>query len=89
MHRLVHWILVLGSPIRKEDHPMPVRLMHPGEVPKVEAMMRDLWPDADDYDFRDETVFVWERSSGGLGGFISFSLRPWAEGCDCTPVPCM
>src|SRR5262249_22012722 len=28
----------------------------------------------------DETVFVWERSVGGLGG-AWFSLRPWAEGC--------
>lgn len=50
-------------------------------------MMRALWPAAGDYDFRDETVFVWERPVGGLGGFVSFSLRPWAEGCDSTPVP--
>ena len=24
---------------------------------------------------------------GTLGGFVSVSLRPWAEGCDATPVP--
>jgi aminoglycoside 6'-N-acetyltransferase I len=50
-------------------------------------MMRKLWPTSTDYDFGDEQVFVWERENGGLGGFISFSLRPWAEGCEETPVP--
>ena len=50
-------------------------------------MMRSLWPASDRYDFSGETVLVWERDSGGLGGFISFSLRPWAEGCESTPVP--
>ena len=50
-------------------------------------MMRTLWPGGDSYDFSDETVFVWERDGGGLGGFVSFSIRPWAEGCDSTPVP--
>jgi aminoglycoside 6'-N-acetyltransferase I len=39
------------------------------------------------YDFSGETVFVWERETGGLGGFISVSLRPWAEGCVGEPVP--
>ena len=40
-------------------------------------MMRALWPASAHYDFTDETVFVWERPTGGLGGFV----------CDCTPVP--
>lgn len=66
---------------------MPVRLMRPGELSEVMDMMRALWPTAGNYDFADETVFVWERPAGGLGGFVSFSLRPWAEGCDSTPVP--
>ena len=61
--------------------------MRPAELPDVASMMRDLWPDAGHYDFSDETVLVWERPAGGLGGFVSFSLRPWAEGCDSTPVP--
>ena len=44
-------------------------------------MMHDLWPTADSYDFSDESVLVWEREEGfGLGGFVSFSIRPWAEG---------
>ena len=66
---------------------MPVRLMRPDELSDVTDMMRTLWPGGDTYDFSDETVLVWERESAGLGGFISFSLRPWAEGCDSAPVP--
>ena len=61
--------------------------MHTDELNEVVAMMKCLWPSCGEYDFRDETALVWERSGGGLGGFISFSLRPWAEGCDSTPVP--
>ena len=61
--------------------------MRPTEVHDVTEMMRALWPGGDDYDFTGETVLVWERDSGSPGGFISFSLRPWAEGCDATPVP--
>lgn len=66
---------------------MPVRLMRRAELPEVDAMMHSLWPGAGNYDFSDETVFVWEREGAGLGGFISFSLREWAEGCDSAPVP--
>jgi aminoglycoside 6'-N-acetyltransferase I len=64
-----------------------VRLMRADEVSAVTEMMRTLWPGGDSYDFSDETVFVWERADGGLGGFASLSIRPWAEGCDSTPVP--
>jgi aminoglycoside 6'-N-acetyltransferase I len=66
---------------------MAVRLMRADETSEVIAMMRALWPDAGDYDFSDESVYVWERSNGALGGFASFSLRQWAEGCESTPVP--
>jgi aminoglycoside 6'-N-acetyltransferase I len=66
---------------------MPVRLMREGETSEVLVMMQALWPDAGAYDFTDETVFVWERPNGELGGFASFSLRPWAEGCESAPVP--
>lgn len=64
---------------------MPVRPMQSNELPRVQAMMRALT--AEDYDFSDEVVFVWEGDDGPLGGFISVSLRPWAEGCESTPVP--
>ena len=71
-----------------EDSPHPqVRLMRPDEIPAVTEMMRALWPDATDYDFTEETVFVWERPIGGLGGFASLSIRPWADGCETMPVP--
>jgi aminoglycoside 6'-N-acetyltransferase I len=61
--------------------------MRADEEPEVTAMMREIWPPADEYDFSDEIVYVWERPEGGIGGFISFSLRPWAEGCESEPVP--
>jgi len=61
--------------------------MNPNELPEVRAMMSALCPTETNYDFTDETVFVWERETGGLGGFISLSLRLWAEGCDSMPVP--
>lgn len=32
-------------------------------------------------------MLVWEREAAGLGGFISYSLRPWADGCESSPVP--
>src|SRR5262245_3534744 len=66
---------------------MPVRMMRQSELPKVQAMMRTLCPSEEEYDFSEETVFVWERDGGDLGGFVSCSLRPWAEGCDSMPVP--
>jgi len=50
-------------------------------------MMQSLWPQAADYDFTGESVLVWEDDQHRLAGFISFSLRPWAEGCDAMPVP--
>ncbi|MGQ0713413.1 MAG: GNAT family N-acetyltransferase [Gemmatimonadaceae bacterium] len=66
---------------------MTVRLASTDDLPQVTKMMQALWPDAGDYDFGDETVFVWDTGRGDLGGFISVSLRPWAEGCESTPVP--
>lgn len=66
---------------------MSVRMMQDDEVPEVAAMMHALYRTEDPYDFFDETVFVWQREHGGLGGFISLSLRSWAEGCDAAPIP--
>jgi len=50
-------------------------------------MMRALWPQAKEYDFPDEVVFVWERDDGRLGGIASVSVREWVEGCTSEPVP--
>ena len=66
---------------------MSVREMKAGEETAVREMMKALWPKAGEYDFSDERVFVWARSEGGLGGFVSVSIRPWAEGCDSEPCP--
>ncbi len=65
---------------------MGVRGLKLEEVPEVLAMMHALWPDFDG-DYGDEQVMVWEREGGRLGGFISYGLRPWAEGCESKPVP--
>lgn len=66
---------------------MSIRERNSTDTPELQAMMRALWPDSGEYDFSDETVFVWQRADGHLGGFASVSLRPWAEGCVSTPVP--
>ena len=67
---------------------MSVRAVHPDELPDVAAVMHALWSTPDPYDFSDESVFVWQRDdASGLGVFVSFSIRPWAEGCESSPVP--
>ena len=67
---------------------MPVRPARPQELPDVAVMMHALWPNPDPYDFSDESVFVWQRDDASdLGGFVSFSIRSWAEGCESSPVP--
>jgi aminoglycoside 6'-N-acetyltransferase I len=35
---------------------------------------------------RDWATFVAERENGGLCGFIEVAERPWAEGCETSPV---
>ena len=70
------------------DTSMPVRTIRADELPSAAAMMQALSPTPAPYDFTDETIFVWEREDGtGLGGFISVSMRSWAEGCESEPVP--
>jgi aminoglycoside 6'-N-acetyltransferase I len=64
---------------------MQIRPARPHDMPQVIDMMRALT--SEEYDFGKEIVFVAERADARLAGFISLSLRPWAEGCDSTPVP--
>ena len=65
---------------------MSVRSARPSDRPQILTWKRALW-DVGDGDDRDETAFVWELPDGSIGGFISVSLRPWAEGCRSEPVP--
>jgi aminoglycoside 6'-N-acetyltransferase I len=65
---------------------MSVRTMGDGDAETVRELMRRLWSDSGDYDFAGETVFVWDRGDGSVGGFVSVSVRPWAEGCASEPV---
>jgi aminoglycoside 6'-N-acetyltransferase I len=58
---------------------------------QVLAMMRALWPDESGFLNKDEAakekVLVWVGPDGRLGGFISLSVRPFANGCNTAPVP--
>jgi aminoglycoside 6'-N-acetyltransferase I len=59
-------------------------------------MRRALWDDCpDEQQIREmegisgsdiEAVFLAERPSGGLCGFVETSIRPWADGCESRPV---
>ena len=64
------------------EHVRPTRA---SEAAQVAAWKRELWG-GDDGDDEDETIFVWD-SGETIGGFVSLSLRPWAEGCTGRPVP--
>ena len=65
---------------------MSVRPLRPSDRPAVLAMRLLLWPDDDGEDDTGENVLVWEQD-GIVGGFIIYSLRPWADGCDSRPIP--
>jgi GNAT superfamily N-acetyltransferase len=60
--------------------------MRPSDRQAVLALRLLLWPDDDGEDDPGETVLVWEQD-GRVGGFVIYSLRPWAEGCEGRPVP--
>jgi aminoglycoside 6'-N-acetyltransferase I len=51
-----------------------------------------LWPDCDDSDIdpwlarSDAATFVAERGDGTLCGFVEVGSRPYAEGCQSSPV---
>ncbi len=66
---------------------MATRPMREDEVPQVLLMMQELWPDERSVTLDDEHVIVWQRPEGGLGGFVSLSIRPTGDGCESAPVP--
>jgi aminoglycoside 6'-N-acetyltransferase I len=73
-----------------------VRLLASGEESEWLRMRHALWPDSKDEFLQKEMreilsdpqqqVFILERPGGSLGGFIEASLRPWADGCETSPV---
>lgn len=81
---------------------MIVRPVQPGDWDEWLRMRMALWPDCPTEQHRREmslvleacargqgegqAAFVAERAAGRLGGFIEAGLRPYAEGCDTSPV---
>ncbi|HEU5183065.1 MAG TPA: aminoglycoside 6'-N-acetyltransferase [Gemmatimonadaceae bacterium] len=75
---------------------MRVRLLEPSDWNEWRRMRAALWPDeptaSTDPDMRawhgraDARVFVAERADGSLCGFIEVGTRPYAEGCETSPV---
>jgi aminoglycoside 6'-N-acetyltransferase I len=77
---------------------MTIRPVEASDAAEWLRMRTALWPSADQTAEIDAylrsggsaliaAVFVAERSSGGLAGFIEVGLRAYAEGCESTPVP--
>jgi len=64
---------------------MTVRKAAPEDGHALNRLARMLFGSAQ-FDFWNEQVFVFDRGGGRLGGFISVSARPWAEGSDVQPV---
>jgi len=67
---------------------MPVRHATADERRRAAAVMHALWPEASgSYELGEDVVLVWDAgSTEELRGFITLSIRPWAEGCDSQPV---
>jgi GNAT superfamily N-acetyltransferase len=64
-----------------------VRPYRPEERAKVLEMMHALWPEQEgDAPFGDDLVLV-AVGDAGLIGFVWVAVRPWADGCDSSPVP--
>ncbi|MEO8328832.1 MAG: hypothetical protein ABI586_02395 [Candidatus Nanopelagicales bacterium] len=64
---------------------MPTRRLRDSDRPEVLRWKAEIWSAADEPD--GELVWVWESDGGELGGFVSASIRSWAEGCEGSPVP--
>jgi aminoglycoside 6'-N-acetyltransferase I len=76
---------------------MTIRAVQPSDAAEWLRMRSTLWPSGDHSDEIDEyfasggspllaKVLVAERPHG-LAGFIEIGLRPYAEGCESSPVP--
>lgn len=67
------------------------RAVHSDRAP-YQRMRLALWPDCSDADIdpwfarEDAATFVAERADGSLCGFVEVGSRPYAEGCESSPV---
>jgi aminoglycoside 6'-N-acetyltransferase I len=74
------------------DPLITVREYRPGDRAAYQRLRLALWPDCSDADndawfARDDaTTFVAERPDGTLCGFVEVGSRPYAEGCESSPV---
>jgi aminoglycoside 6'-N-acetyltransferase I len=64
---------------------MPVRPARDDDRPQVGTWKLELW--GEEACPEGEIVLVWDDGGGALAGFISLTVRPWANGCDSSPVP--
>ena len=75
----------------------PIRMPEQGDQAEWLRLRAALWPECalDAHEVEMETlladadraaIFVSPAPGGGLAGFIEVALRPWAEGCDSSPV---
>lgn len=65
---------------------MAVRGIRAGDRAQVAEWKRLIWGGEDSED-PGEMVWVWESADASLGGFVSATVRAWAEGCSSAPVP--
>lgn len=71
---------------------MRVREFRSADRYAYQALREKLWPDCSDADNDswfargDATTFVAERENGSLCGFVEVGSRPYAEGCESSPV---
>lgn len=71
---------------------MRIREYRPSDRHAYQQLREKLWPDCSDSDNdswfarEDATTFVAEREDGSLCGFVEVGSRPYAEGCESSPV---
>jgi aminoglycoside 6'-N-acetyltransferase I len=65
---------------------MLVRPFEERDRRELERLARAMFPDAADPFGRDVEWFVIDRGDGRLGGYVEVGTRPYAEGCDSSPV---
>lgn len=65
---------------------MHVRRYEARDRAELDRLGRLMFPDAEDPFGHDVAWFVIDRGDGQLGGYVEVGTRPYAEGCDTSPV---